>query len=125
MGRVEQQLYRLIATTSILPIFKDVYGTDFCSIVHLASVMLYYPNGDISISIVLIMLFTLSLGDDREQTAAVLPAREEVSVAVLSSCEDSGDTRHRSLSEADSLDNSRASKAEERSPMWRKQNHKT
>lgn len=66
------------------------------------------------------MLFlTLSLGDDGEQIAAVLPGREEVSVAVLSSWKDSGETGHISLSEADSLDDSIASKAEERRPVWR------
>lgn len=61
---------------------------------------------------------TLDLGEDGEQIAAVLPGREEVSVAVLSSWGDSKETGHSSLSEADSLDDSRASKAEERRPMW-------
>lgn len=65
------------------------------------------------------MILTLSLGDEGEQTAAVLPGREEVSVAVLSSWEDSGETGQSSLSEAESLAESRASKAEERRPMQR------
>lgn len=66
-----------------------------------------------------LLLLTLSLGDDGEQIAAVLPGREDVSVAVLSSWEDSGETGHSSLSEADSLEDSRASKAEERRPKQR------
>jgi len=43
-----------------------------------------------------------------------------VSGAALSSWEDSGETGHSSLSEADSLDDSRANKAEERSPRDKK-----
>lgn len=66
-----------------------------------------------------LLFLTLSLGDDGEQIAAVLPGREDVSVAVLSSWEDSGETGHSSLSEADSLEDSRASKAEERRPKQR------
>lgn len=60
--------------------------------------------------------FTFCLGEVGEQIAAVLPGRDEVSVAVLSSCEDSGETGHSSLSEDSSLDDSKASKAEERRP---------
>lgn len=59
---------------------------------------------------------TLRLGEDGEQIAAVLPGREEASVAVLVSWEDSGETGHSSLSDADSLDNSIASNADERKP---------
>ncbi len=95
--------------------FIDVYGTNICSSVvpHPATVMipqsLYYLT-------TWPQFLTLSLGEDGEQIAAVLPGREEVSVAVLKSCDDSGETGHSSLSEADSLEDSRASKAEERRP---------
>lgn len=65
-----------------------------------------------------LLFLTLSLGEDGEQIAAVLPGMEEVSVAVLSSWEDSGETGHSSLSEPESLDDRRASKAEERRPKW-------
>ena len=57
---------------------------------------------------------TLSLGGGGEQMAAVLPGSEEVSVVVLSSCEDSGEAGHSSLSDADSLEDRRDSSAEER-----------
>lgn len=83
------------------------YGTSICS--HSLS---HYLTTQL-------LFLTLSLGEDGEQIAAVLPGRDEVSVAVLSSGEDSGETGHSSLSEADSLDDSRASRAEERSPTWR------
>lgn len=59
---------------------------------------------------------TLYLGEDGEQMAAVLPGREEASVAALVSWENSGETGPSSLSDADSLDNSIASKADERKP---------
>ena len=51
--------------------------------------------------------------------AAVLPGREEVSVvsAALSSRDDSGEVGPSSLSDDDSLEDSRASKAEDRRPV--------
>lgn len=63
---------------------------------------------------------TLSLGGGGEQTAAVLPGREEVSV-VLSSWLDSGLPGHSSLSEADSLGDSRDSKAEALRPAGKQE----
>ena len=53
-----------------------------------------------------------------EHTAAVLPRREEVSVvsAALGSRDDSGEVGPSSLSDDDSLEDSRASKAEDRRP---------
>lgn len=48
--------------------------------------------------------------------AAVLPGSEDASVAALSSWEDVGETGHSSLSEAESLEDRSASKAEERKP---------
>lgn len=67
--------------------------------------------------VVSVICLTLSLGDDGEQIAAVLPGSEEVSVAVLRSWEDSGEPGPISLSEADSLEDSRVSKVEERRPI--------
>lgn len=64
------------------------------------------------------VFLTLSLGGGGEQIAAVLPGREEVSVVVLSSWEESGETGPSSLSEADSLEDSIDSRAEERRPTW-------
>ena len=60
----------------------------------------------------------MSRGEVGEQTAAVLPGREELSVlsAVLSSRDDSGELGPSSLSDDVSLEDSKASKADERRP---------
>ena len=60
----------------------------------------------------------MSRGEVGEQTAAVLPGREELSVlsAALSSRDDSGELGPSSLSDDVSLEDSKASKADERRP---------